>query len=179
MKIALAQVNPTVGALRENRGLVEDAARKARAQGADLVVLPEMVLTGYPPMDLLERDGFVAAQMRELEELAAASKDIAIVLGAVVPREGGRPKELLNAAVLLAGGERRAVRAKSLLPTYDVFDERRYFDRALRREPVEFSEEAGSIGLAVCEDTWAERVPYDIDPVQELVRQGASLILNP
>ena len=92
MKLAIAQVNPTVGDLSGNRKLVEEAADKARAAGADLVVLPEMVLTGYPPMDLLERDGFVRDQLRELEALEKAARDIAIVLGAVLQQDGSRPK---------------------------------------------------------------------------------------
>ena len=136
MRVAIAQVNPTVGDLRGNRRLVEEAAAKAAAAKADLVVLPEMVLTGYPPMDLLERNGFVRDQLAELDALLPASERIPIVLGAVMPAEERRPRKLLNAAVLLADGELAAVRAKSLLPTYDVFDEKRYFRPAERREPV-------------------------------------------
>ncbi|MBW2272889.1 MAG: NAD+ synthase [Deltaproteobacteria bacterium] len=181
MKIAIAQVNPTVGDLKGNRGLVEEAARRAESAGAGLVVLPEMVLTGYPPMDLLEREGFVEDQLRELEALEAASHGVSIVLGAVLPWEQGRPKQLANAAVLLANGKRVATRAKSLLPSYDVFDERRYFVRAEKREPVRISvgAETRSVGLAVCEDTWVSRIAYDVNPVHELVRDGAELILNP
>ena len=95
MRIALAQVNPTVGDLAGNRRLVEEAAERATAAAADVVVLPELVLSGYPPMDLLEREGFVADQLRELETLEAASARIPIVLGAVLPGNGER--ELLNA----------------------------------------------------------------------------------
>jgi NAD+ synthase (glutamine-hydrolysing) len=181
MKIAIAQVNPTVGGLEGNRRLVEEAAQRAQHAGADMVVLPEMVLTGYPPMDLLEREGFVEDQLRQLEALEAASHGISIVLGAVLPWEQGRPKQLANTAVLLADGKRVATRAKSLLPSYDVFDEKRYFVRAEKREPVQISTGSGawSVGLAVCEDTWVSRIPYDVNPVEELVRDGAELILNP
>jgi len=179
MKIAIAQVNPTVGDLAGNRGLVEEAAEKAAAAGADLVVLPEMVLTGYPPMDLLERDGFVRDQLRELERLEAASKRIPIALGAVVGDPERKPKSLANAAVLLAEGRTHATRSKSLLPTYDVFDENRYFARAEKREPVTLPGHEAPLGLAVCEDTWTPVVPYPVDPVAELRAAGATLILNP
>lgn len=179
MKLAIAQVNPTVGDLSGNRGLVEAAIDKARAAGADLLVLPEMVLTGYPPMDLLERDGFVNDQLRELERLEAKSRDITIVLGAVLREPEGRPKALTNSAVVLAGGRRFASRAKSLLPTYDVFDEKRYFAPGSSREPVHLEALSLRLGLAVCEDTWSDRVPYEFDPLSELAAAGASLIANP
>ena len=179
MRVAIAQVNPTVGALAENRKLVERAADDAVDAGADLVVLPEMVLTGYPPMDLLERDGFVRDQLRELESLEAKSKKVAIVLGAVLPSPEGRPKQLANAAVLLAGGERLAVQPKTLLPTYDVFDENRYFAAGEKREPVRLPGQDATMGLCVCEDTWVEMLPYAENPVEDLARAGATLILNP
>jgi NAD+ synthetase len=178
MRLAIAQINPTVGDLAGNRRLVEEAAAKAIGERADLVVLPEMVLTGYPPMDLLERDGFIRDQLGELDALLPMSRNISIALGAVVPRdESGRAK-LYNAAVLLAGGERRAVRAKSLLPTYDVFDERRHFAPATRREPVTLRDGGPLIGLTVCEDAWVDRMGYRTDPVAELSDAGCTLIVN-
>jgi len=179
VRIAIAQLNPTVGDLAGNRRLVEEAAAKAAEEGADLLLAPEMVLTGYPPMDLLERTGFVRDQLRELEALAPASRRIAIALGAVVPFDEGRPKQLSNCAVLLAGGEQVAVRAKSLLPTYDVFDEKRYFAPAGSRTPVPLPGHEEILGLAVCEDTWVEHLPYAVDPVAELAAAGATCILNP
>jgi NAD+ synthase (glutamine-hydrolysing) len=178
MRVALAQVDPTVGDLAGNRRLVEEAAAKARAAGAELVVLPELVLTGYPPLDLLERDGFVRDQLRELDALTAASHEIAIVVGAVLPLPEGlaRPKRLVNAAVLLAGGERRGVQAKTLLPTYDVFDENRYFQPADVRVPATLGHVR--LGLHVCEDIWADEIPYAVDPVGDLVHRGADLLVN-
>ncbi len=175
-RIAIAQVNPIVGDLQGNRKLVEEAAARAFAERAELVVLPELALTGYPPMDLLEREGFVADQLRELDALAPASRQVAIAVGAVMPAPEGDPPRLENVAVLLADGERRAVRAKSLLPTYDVFDEKRYFRPARRREVVQLGQRA--IGLSVCEDAWVKQMGYELDPTGELARQGASLVLN-
>jgi NAD+ synthase (glutamine-hydrolysing) len=178
MRIAIAQVNPTVGDLAGNRRLVEEAVAKAVGERADLVALPEMVLTGYPPMDLLERDGFVDDQLRELDALLPLSRNISIVLGAVVPhRESARAK-LHNAAVLLVGGARRAERAKSLLPTYDVFDERRHFAPATRREPVTLRDGGPLLGLTVCEDAWVDDMGYRTDPVAELADAGCATILN-
>jgi len=179
VRVALAQLNPTVGDLAGNRRLVEEAAAKAEAAGAELAVFPELVLTGYPPLDLLEREGFVEDQLRELDALAPASRRIALVVGAALPVRGGRPKALVNAAVLLARGERVAVRAKSLLPTYDVFDESRYFQPAETREPVALGDRAGGrLGLTVCEDLWTSRVAYGVDPAAELAAAGATVLVN-
>ena len=178
MRIALAQVNPTVGDLEGNRRLVEDAVAKAESERADLVVLPELVLTGYPPMDLLERDGFVRDQLQQLEALYPASRRVAIVLGAAIPIENGGPKPLANAAVLLAGGERVAVRPKSLLPSYDVFDEKRHFVAADLREPVTFGTDGALLGLTVCEDAWGDSVGYSFDPIGELADAGVSVVIN-
>jgi NAD+ synthetase len=179
MRIAIAQVNPTVGDLAGNRALVERAAERAVGEGADLVVLPELVLTGYPPMDLLLRDGFVDDQLRELDALLPASQQVAIALGAVLRAPDARPNQLWNAGVVLAGGERVAERPKSLLPTYDVFDEKRYFARAERREAVKLPGLEPTLGVAVCEDTWVEQIEYDVDPVSELQWLGARIVLNP
>ena len=176
MRIAIAQINPTVGDLAGNRHLIEEAAAKAAAAGAALVVFSELALTGYPPMDLLERRGFVEDQLHELELLAPASQRIAIAVGAVLPGERRSGKSLANAAVLLVNGVRVATQAKTLLPTYDVFDENRYFAPATSRTPV--SLDGVSLGLTICEDGWVERIPYDVDPTGDLARQGAQLVLN-
>jgi len=180
MKIALAQLNPTVGDLEGNRKLIEEATGRAKQAGAELVVFPEMVLTGYPPMDLLERDGFVRDQLRELETLEKAANGIAIALGAVTERDdapSGRPGKLFNVAVLLKDGRRVHTQPKTLLPSYDVFDEKRYFAPARKREVTSVGDTV--LGLATCEDTWSGRIPYEIHPVEEMVGEGAKLILNP
>jgi NAD+ synthetase len=177
MRIALAQINPTVGDLAGNRKQIEEAAARAASERADLVVLPELSLTGYPPLDLVERDGFVRDQLRELEALAAASHGVAVALGAVLPVPPRDGKKLANAAVLLAGGERAFAQAKTHLPTYDVFDEKRYFAPAEEREVAELPSGA-RVGLTVCEDGWVDRVGYRADPTGELAHKGAQLVAN-
>lgn len=179
MRLALAQVNATVGDLAGNRRRIEAMARRAAEQGADLVVFPEMVVTGYPPMDLLQREGFVRDQLREIEALHDASRRVAIALGAVVPVARSGPRHLANAVILLAEGREVAVQAKTLLPTYDVFDESRYFVPAERREVVRLPGSRAPLGLTVCEDGWSERMGYAVDPVGDLAEQGARLVLNP
>jgi NAD+ synthase (glutamine-hydrolysing) len=176
VRIAIAQINPTVGDLAGNRRLIEETAAKAAAAGATLVIFSELALTGYPPMDLLERRGFVEDQLRELDALAPASQRIAIAVGAVLPCERHGGKSLANAAVLFASGARVATQAKTLLPTYDVFDENRYFVPATSRAPAPL--DGMSLGLTICEDGWVGQIPYEVDPTGDLARQGARLVAN-
>jgi NAD+ synthase (glutamine-hydrolysing) len=176
VKIALAQLNPTVGDLAGNRKLAEEAAARAREAGAALVVLTELALTGYPPLDLLERDGFVRDQLRELDALAASARGVAIAVGAVLPVDKQAGKQLANAAVLLQDGARAGAQAKTLLPTYDVFDENRYFVPAEERSAALVG--THRVGLTVCEDAWVDAIGYTVDPVGELAQSGVELVLN-
>jgi NAD+ synthetase len=181
IRIALGQINTTIGDFEGNLALIRRVIARAREAGADLVILPELVLSGYPPMDLLDRPTFVRDQAQTLEALARESDGIAIVAGAIVPAPAGTTKRISSAAVALEGGAIAHVQAKTLLPTYDVFDEARYFAPATSRRPWVFR--GHRIGLTVCEDVWSGEFfgsegPYPIDPVEEQVRAGADLIVN-
>ena len=143
------------------------------------MILPELGISGYPPGDLLERASFLRDHTRALEELVTESRDIAILTGAILPAPEGGPKRISNSAVLLDRGEIAHVQAKTLLPTYDIFDESRYFQPAAERRVFAFR--GRTIGIAICEDVWSgkfwgPRRPYPIDPVEELVAQGAEVI---
>jgi NAD+ synthetase len=180
MRVALAQTNLTIGDFAGNLERIRAALGRARAERADLVVLPELGISGYPPGDLLERPSFLREQTRALDALVAESKSIAILTGAIVPAPDGGPKRVANAAVLLDGGAIAHVQVKTLLPTYDVFDESRYFQPASERRVFRFR--GRTIGVAICEDVWSgkfwgPRRPYPIDPVDELVGQGAEVVL--
>ena len=181
MKIALAQIAPVVGDIDGNARLVREALAAARADGADLAVFPELCLTGYPPHDLLERPRFVERNLEVLRELARETAGIAAVVGFVDQVEHGSGKPLRNAAALLAGGRVASVHHKVLLPTYDVFDEARYFAPG---GAVHVAELGGvKLGIAVCEDAWHESdlwsTPhYSRDPLAELADAGAELLIN-
>ena len=180
MRVALAQINLTIGDFAGNLQKIRDSLARAREQRADLLVLPELGISGYPPGDLLERPSFLRDHTRALEELVSESREIAILTGAILPAPDGGPKRISNSAVLLDRGEIAHVQAKTLLPTYDIFDESRYFQPAAERRVFRFRER--TIGIAICEDLWSgafwgPRRPYPIDPVEELVAQGAELIL--
>jgi NAD+ synthase (glutamine-hydrolysing) len=183
MKIALVQVNPKVGDFARNTRLVLDRARQAAAEGAEVAVFPEMVLCGYPPLDLLSFPSFIAENQAALDALARdLPPELLTFVGLVKPVGSGWEKGLENVVVALAGGRVVFEQAKTLLPTYDVFDERRYFRSAARRRVFEWK--GIKIGVAICEDLWWEVSretgnPYGIDPVAELADQGADLILSP
>jgi NAD+ synthase/NAD+ synthase (glutamine-hydrolysing) len=182
MKIALLQIDPIVGDVAGNARLIADAARSAGAEGADLAVTPELALVGYLPRDLLLSAGFVARSWERLETLArelAEGPPVLVGLPEPNPSEEGRP--LFNTAALIRGGHVEQRFRKSLLPTYDVFDEDRYFEPFLGPQVLDL---AGTrLGISICEDIWNDRDfwkrrRYHHDPVEELVRAGARAIVN-
>ncbi|MEO8719322.1 MAG: NAD+ synthase [Burkholderiales bacterium] len=152
--IAAAQINCTVGDLSGNAARILDYTERARAAGADLVATPELSLCGYPPEDLVLRDGFLADCRRELEQLAARVRGIALVVGFPELAPGGAR---YNAAALIRDGRIDAVARKRELPNYDVFDEKRTFESGT--EPCVFELKGARFGLAICEDVWFRRVP--------------------
>ena len=184
MKIALAQLNPTIGDLSGNCRLIVEAVERAASAGAELVVCPELVVSGYPPKDLLLREGFVAACDRAVERLAASiPAGIGLIVGH--PTHWNVPaNRIANGASLLNEGRVAATVHKSLLPNYDVFDERRYFRPADHIAPVMFR--GLRIGLHICEDAWwgepdtfHHTEPTGLpDPVAVLVGQGIDLLIN-
>lgn len=181
MKIALAQINPTVGDMAGNVKKIREWTAKAVIRKADLIVFPELSVTGYPPRDLVEQGSFVRANREAVEALAKESKRIAIIVGFVDASAQRKGKGLYNAAAFLAKGHIQAIRHKTLLPNYDVFDEQRHFSSALRNESISFK--GKKIGLTICEDMWHVPTlwplsPYNVDPVGELARQGANLFIN-
>jgi NAD+ synthetase len=182
MKIALAQINTTVGDLRGNAGKILDAYRRAVQAGATLVVAPEMAITGYPPRDLLAKRRFVEDNLRALDELTAQIGPVPLVVGYVDVNPHRPGKDYFNAAALVRAGKIVECRFKTLLPTYDVFDEDRYFQPAGSNTPVVFDDQ--SFGLTICEDIWTQDyLPtrlYERSPVEELMRGTAppSLLIN-
>jgi NAD+ synthase (glutamine-hydrolysing) len=179
MKIGFAQINPTVGDLRGNCELIIGAYERLAAAGAELVLTPELAVTGYPPQDLLFKSRFVPENITALGQLHSRVGDAALLVGFVDYNEG-RGKPFHNAAALLERGKPIRKAHKSLLPTYDVFDEDRYFEPACQVEP--FDVHGRKIGVTICEDIWTEhylpRPLYDVEPVRSLVEQGAEIIVN-
>ncbi|MEA5391021.1 NAD+ synthase [Cyanobium gracile UHCC 0139] len=186
MRLALAQLNPLVGDLEGNGRRILAAAERARAGGADLLLTPELSLWGYPPRDLLLRPALIQRQERVLASLAAACPDgLALLVGVAEPVAGRRQPGLHNALALVERGRWRIVCRKRLLPSYDVFDERRYFLPG--DAPAVLELEAGGrpwrLGLTICEDLWVEenlrsRWPDAVDPIADLASRPIDLLLN-
>lgn len=180
MKIALAQFNPTVGDFEGNRSRILDLASEAKSGGAELAIFSELCLCGYPPQDLIERPAFAE---RNLTELARLARDISLpsLVGFVGKAQDDTGKPVANSAALIGCGKILFEQRKMLLPTYDVFDESRYFQPAHTQYAFPFATE--TLGITICEDSWndksfwPERL-YDRDPVSELVGKGSTLILN-
>lgn len=179
MKIGFAQINPTVGDLPGNLAKILDAYRTLAAQGAELVLTPELAVTGYPPQDLVFKSQFVPLNLEALATLHREVGDVPLLAGYIDYNPGpGRP--FRNAAALLQRGRPIQSVFKSLLPTYDVFDEDRYFQPAETVEPLEIN--GRRVGITICEDIWTEKyLPrrlYDFNPLQTLLEKGAELIVN-
>ncbi|HXY23415.1 MAG TPA: NAD+ synthase [Candidatus Acidoferrum sp.] len=182
MKIALAQFNPTVGDFAGNSARILSLAAQAKQRGADLAVFSELCLCGYFPQDLLERPAFIERNQQELKELAGKIPLPSIVgYAGRVTSGNGRGKSIANKAALLCGGRVAFEQIKMLLPTYDVFDESRYFQPADHQSVYAFHEE--QLGITVCEDIWNDKnfwanQLYDRDPVAEIVGKGSTVLLN-
>ena len=182
LRIALLQINPTAGDLNGNSSLIVKAARAAQSQGADLVVTPELALMGYLPRDLLMNAGFVRRSGEMLARIAAELAGAPPLLAGVAtpnPSDMGRP--LFNSAVLLRNGAVGPAFHKTLLPTYDVFDEDRYFEPAQGPQILELG--GWRLGISICEDVWNDRDfwqrrRYHQDPIEVLTQAGAQAIVN-
>src|SRR5438128_4601054 len=180
MKIGFAQLNPTVGDLSGNFEKIARAYQRLADAGAQLVLTPELSICGYPPQDLVFKSRFVSENLEMVDALHARVRPGAALLVGFVDRNEGRGKPFHNAAALLEAGKPIRRARKLLLPTYDVFDEDRYFEPAERVEPLTVC--GNRIGVTICEDIWTEhylpRPLYDIEPVRSLVDQGAEVIVN-
>ncbi len=179
MKIGFAQLNLTVGDLQGNFDRIVQSYDRLAAAGADLVITPELAVTGYPPQDLVFKSRFVPETLAIVKQLHSRIGNTALLVG-FVDRNEGRGRPFHNAAALLERGKPIRVAHKSLLPTYDVFDEDRYFQPAAKVEPFECG--GRKIGITICEDIWTEhylpRPLYDCEPTRSLIEQGAEIILN-
>lgn len=180
MKIALAQFNPTVGDFEGNSARILSLAEQARQRGADLAVFTELALCGYFPQDLLERPSFIERNQEELKKLAS-KLPLPSVVGYVGTARNGTGKSIANTAALICSGRVVFEQSKMLLPTYDVFDESRYFHPADKQFTYGLGNE--QIGITICEDVWNDRnfwvnPRYDRDPVTELIQQGTTVFLN-
>jgi NAD+ synthetase len=180
MRIALAQLDPVVGDIAGNAGRLGEAIDRAAAGGADLVVTSELSVVGYPPKDLLGKERFVADSVAAVEALAARCTKAAALVGFVRPTPGASGRPLQNAAALLAGGRVQLVHVKTLLPSYDVFDETRYFEPGGRPKCIAVG--GLKMGLSICEDLWDAaalgRNIYGDDPVALLAADGAEVVIN-
>jgi NAD+ synthase (glutamine-hydrolysing) len=183
VKIALAQINPTVGDFSGNAKKILDFASRAAGQHAELVMFPELSICGYPPADLLDKPSFIARAEDTACRIADATRElgIAILCGSVAASHVSTGKRVTNTALFMTEGETQFRQEKMLLPYYDVFDEQRYFEPAKTQRVLDFGDER--LAITICEDAWNDKAfwesrRYAVDPVDELMREGATLILN-
>ena len=181
MKIALGQINPTVGDFSGNAAKMVDFSRRARAQGAGMILFPELAVCGYPPRDLVERSSFVARNRESAERIAVDTAGIAVICGLVTPAPADAERSVMNSAALLMDGKVGFIQSKMLLPTYDVFDEMRNFAPAKKQELFPFC--GNRMALTICEDAWNDKQfwlkrLYTVDPVESLIQAGGNFVLN-
>jgi NAD+ synthase/NAD+ synthase (glutamine-hydrolysing) len=181
VKIALGQINPTVGDFAGNSAKIINFSARAKSAGAGMVVFPELAVCGYPPRDLVERASFVVHNREAAEHIAAETRGIAVICGLVTPAQADTGKSVMNSAALLMDGAIKFVQSKMLLPTYDVFDEVRNFAPARCQTLFPFC--GKQMALTICEDAWNDkhfwpRRLYSIDPVETLVQAGGNFVLN-
>jgi len=181
VKIALGQINPTVGDFSGNAAKIIQFAEQARSAGAGMILFPELSVCGYPPRDLVERPSFVARNRTTAEQIAAETRGIAVICGLVTRAEADSGKTVMNSAALLREGRIEFIQSKMLLPTYDVFDEMRNFAPAHSQQLFSFC--GKQMALTICEDAWNDKHfwnkrLYRIDPIEELVRAGGNFVLN-
>jgi len=181
VKLALGQINPTVGDFAGNAAKIIEYSTRARAQGAGLILFPELSVCGYPPRDLVERASFVTHNREAAEHIASETRGIAVICGLVTPAQADTGKSVMNSAALLMDGEINFIQSKMLLPTYDVFDEMRNFAPARHQELLPFC--GKQMAVTICEDAWNDkdfwpRQLYNVDPVEALVKAGGNFVLN-
>jgi len=181
VKIALGQINPTVGDFSGNVAKIVDFSRRAQGSGAGLILFPELSVSGYPPRDLVERPSFVARNRDSVESIAAETKGIAVICGLVTPAHSDTGKSVMNSAALLMEGKVAFIQSKMLLPTYDVFDEMRNFAPARSQQLFPFC--GKQMALTICEDAWNDKQfwskrLYTVDPVESLIQAGGNFVLN-
>ena len=181
MKIALGQIDPTVGDFSGNASKIIDFSRRAQQAGAGLILFPELSVCGYPPRDLVERSSFVARNRESAQHIAAQTRGIAVICGLVTPAQSDAGKPAMNSAALLMDGKIAFIQSKMLLPTYDVFDEMRNFAPAKSQELFSFC--GNRMALTICEDAWNDKQfwrkrLYTVDPVEALINSGGNFVLN-
>ncbi|MDZ4241202.1 MAG: nitrilase-related carbon-nitrogen hydrolase, partial [Candidatus Omnitrophota bacterium] len=181
MKIAIAQINPIVGDFKNNARKITEHADRAKALGCGLIVFSELVISGYPPRDLLEKEDFITANRTCLEQLTASITGIGVICGVVEKNTSDQGNSLYNSAILFEDGKTLHRIHKRLLPNYDIFDERRYFEPGAHCTVYPYG--GRRIGLTVCEDLWNDkdifkRRMYALDPAALMAQEGADLIIN-
>jgi NAD+ synthase (glutamine-hydrolysing) len=181
VKIALGQINPTVGDFDSNAAKIIEFSQRAKAGGAGMILFPELSICGYPPRDLVERRSFVEHNRIAVEQVAKATAGIAVICGLVTAADASTGKSVMNSAALLKDGSVAFVQSKMLLPTYDVFDEMRNFAPAQSQKLFPLS--GKQLALTICEDAWNDKQfwnkrLYTFDPVEALLQAGGNLLLN-